>query len=191
MLTVESELLSRSLDFMDRSVEADKPFFLWHNTTRMHNWTHLSEKYANKTGLGLYPDGMIELDDIVGELLKKLDDLGIADNTIVIFSSDNGVQKMTWPDGGQSPFRGEKGTWWEGGFRVPTVVRWPGVIEPGTTINAIISQQDWLPTLLAAAGDAEVKEKLLDGMEVGDMTYKVHLDGYNFLPYLKGAHWRS
>jgi arylsulfatase A-like enzyme len=186
MLTVENELLSKSIDFMDRSVEADQPFFLWHNTTRMHNWTHLSEKYANKTGLGLYPDGMIELDDIVGELLKKLDDLGIADNTIVVFSSDNGAQKMTWPDGGQAPFRGEKGTWWEGGFRVPMFVRWPGVIEPGSTVNAIISHQDWLPTLLAAAGDPDVKDKLLDGMEVGDMTYKVHLDGYNFLPYLKG-----
>lgn len=186
METVEEELLGKSLDFMDRSVKADKPFFLWHNTTRMHNWTHLTEKYANKTGLGLYPDGMMELDHIVGELLKKLDDLGIADNTIVVFSSDNGAQKMTWPDGGQAPFRGEKATWWEGGFRVPQLVRWPGVIKPDTIINDIISHEDWLPTLLAAAGDADVKQKLLKGMNAGSMTYKVHLDGYNFLPYFKG-----
>ncbi len=186
METVETELLERSLDFMDRSAKSGKPFFLWHNTTRMHNWTRLSETYANKTGLGLYPDGMMELDHIVGELLDKLDELGIADNTIVIFSSDNGAQKMTWPDGGQAPFRGEKGTWWEGGFRVPQFVRWPGVIEPGTQINDIISFEDWLPTLLAAVGDADVKEKLLKGMKVGKMKYKVHLDGYNFLPYFKG-----
>ena len=186
METVEDDLLSKSLDFIDRSVKAEKPFFLWHSTTRMHNWTHLSKKYDNKTGLGLYPDGMMELDYVVGELLDKLDELGIADNTIVIFSTDNGPQKMTWPDGGQSPFRGEKGTWWEGGFRVPQFLRWPGVIKPGTKINDIISHQDWLPTLLAAAGDGEVKKKLRDGMTVGDMTYKVHLDGYNFLPYFKG-----
>jgi arylsulfatase len=186
METVESELLERSLDFMDRSVESGKPFFLWHNTTRMHNWTHLSEKYANKTGLGLYPDGMAELEDVVGALLKKLDDLGIADNTIVIFTSDNGAQKMTWPDGGNTPFRGEKGTWWEGGFRVPMFVRWPGVIKPGTKINDPISQLDWMPTLLAAAGDENVKENLLEGMRAGENEYKVHLDGYNFLPYFKG-----
>ncbi len=185
METVEDELLARSLDFMDRSVKDGKPFFLWHNTTRMHNWTRLKEKYANKTGLGLYPDGMMEHDHTVGELLKKLDDLNISDNTIVIYSSDNGAQKMTWPDGGQSPFRGEKATWWEGGFRVPQLVRWPGVIEPGTQINDIISHEDWLPTLLAAAGDADVTEKLVKGMKVGKMTYKVHLDGYNFLPYFK------
>jgi len=187
METVESELLERSLQFMDNAVDNEKPFFLWHNTTRMHNWTHLREEYANKTGLGLYPDGMLELDYVVGELLKKLDDLGIADNTIVIFTSDNGAQKMTWPDGGQTPFRGEKGTWWEGGFRVPQFVRWPGVIEPGTIINDIISHEDWLPTLVAAAGgSSNVKEELLKGKRVEDMTYKVHLDGYNFVPYLKG-----
>jgi len=186
METIETELLARSLDFIDRSTKSGKPFFLWHNTTRMHNWTRLSETYANNTGLGLYPDGMMELDHIIGELLKKLEDLGIADNTIVVFSSDNGAQKITWPDGGQAPFRGEKGTWWEGGFRVPQLVRWPGIIEPGTIINDIISHEDWLPTLLAAAGDADVKKKLLEGMEAGEMTYKVHLDGYNFLPYFKG-----
>jgi len=186
METVEEDLLARSVDFMDRAVKAGKPFFLWHNTTRMHNWTHLSEKWANKTGLGLYPDGMMELDYVVGGLLKKLDDLGIADNTIVVFTSDNGAQKDTWPDGGQTPFRGTKGTWWEGGFRVPMVVRWPGAIKPGTYINDIISHEDWLPTLLAAAGEADVKQQLLKGKTVGNMTYKVHLDGYNFLPYFKG-----
>ena len=186
METVENELLDRSLDFMSRSVESGKPFFLWHNTTRMHNWTHLSEKYANRTGLGLFPDGMAELDDVVGELLKKLDDLGVADNTIVIFTSDNGAQKMTWPDGGNTPFRGEKGTWWEGGFRVPMFVRWPGVIDPGTKINDPMSQLDWMPTLLAAAGDSNVKGELLDGMKVGKKKYNVHLDGYDFLPYFKG-----
>ena len=186
METVETEMVDRSIDFMDRAVKSDKPFFLWHNTTRMHNWTHLSEQYANKTGLGLYADGMAELEDVVGALLKKLDDLGIADNTIVIFTSDNGAQKMTWPDGGNTPFRGEKGTWWEGGFRVPMFVRWPGVIEPGTKINDPMSQLDWLPTLLAAAGDENVKEDLLDGLKVGENDYNVHLDGYNFLPYFKG-----
>ena len=186
MKVVESELLERSLDFMGRSAENGEPFFLWHNTTRMHNWTHLTDEYANKTGLGLYPDGMMELDYVVGELLKKLEELGIADNTIVVFSSDNGAQKMTWPDGGQSPFRGEKGTWWEGGFRVPMFVRWPGVLKPGSTINAPISHLDWMPTLLAAAGEPDVKEQLLDGMKVGRNKYKVHLDGYNFLPYFKG-----
>jgi arylsulfatase A-like enzyme len=186
METVEDELLAKSLDFIDRSAKSGKPFFLWHNTTRMHNWTHLSPKYANKTGKGLYPDGMMELDYIVGELLKKLDTLGIADNTIVVFSSDNGAQKMTWPDGGQSPFRGEKATWWEGGFRVPLFVRWPGVIEPGTLNNDIISHEDWLPTFLAAAGEPDVKTKLLTGYKAGDTTYKVHLDGYNFLPHFKG-----
>jgi arylsulfatase A-like enzyme len=171
---------------MDRSTKSGKPFFLWHNTTRMHNWTHLSDTYANKTGKGLYPDGVMELDHVVGDILKKIDDLGIADNTIVIFTSDNGAQKSTWPDGGQSPFRGEKATWWEGGFRVPQMVRWPGVIKPGKHVNAIVSLEDWLPTFLAAAGDPDVKTNLLSGAKVGDMTYKVHLDGYNLLPYFKG-----
>jgi arylsulfatase A-like enzyme len=186
METVETELLNRSLDFMTRAVDRNQPFFLWHNTTRMHNWTHLSEEYANKTGLGLYPDGMAELEDVVGALLTKLDELDIADNTIVIFTSDNGAQKMTWPDGGATPFRGEKGTWWEGGFRVPMFVRWPGVIEPGTKINAPISQLDWMPTLLAAAGDPNIKAQLLDGKKVNKTKYNVHLDGYDFLPYFKG-----
>jgi len=186
METIEEELLARSLDFMDRSVKAGKPFFLWHNTTRMHVFTRLSPKWENKSGYGLYADGMMELDHVVGTLLKKLSDLGIADNTIVVFTSDNGAEIMSWPDGGNTPFKGEKGTTWEGGMRVPGIVRWPGVIKPGTVVNDVISQEDWLPTFLAAAGDPNVKEDLKKGMKVGDKTFKTHLDGYNFLPFLKG-----
>ena len=135
---------------MQRAVKANQPFFLWHASSRMHVWTHLQEKWKNKTGFGLYADGMAELDNVVGEILKTLDTLGIADNTIVVFSSDNGAELFTWPDGGMHPFRGEKGTTWEGGFRVPTVVRWPGVIKPGTIYNDIMSHEDWMPTLVAA-----------------------------------------
>jgi arylsulfatase len=191
METAEEELLTHSLDFMDRTVKAGKPFFLWHNTTRMHVFTRLSAKWENKSGYGLYADGMMELDHIVGELLKKLDDLGIADNTIVLFTSDNGAEVMSWPDGGNTPFKGEKGTTWEGGMRVPGLARWPGVIKPGTIINEIMSQEDWLPTFLAAAGDPDVKEKLKQGMTVGDKTFKNHLDGYNFLPFFKGDEAKS
>ena len=186
MATAEEELLARSLDFMDRSVKADKPFFLWHNTTRMHVFTRLSEKWENKSGHGLYADGMMELDHVVGELLKKLDDLGIADNTIVLFTTDNGAEVMTWPDGGNTPFKGEKGTTWEGGMRVPMVARWPGVIKPGTIFNDVISLEDWLPTFVAAAGDPDVKEKLKAGLTVGEKTFKTHLDGYSFMPFFKG-----
>jgi arylsulfatase A-like enzyme len=186
METAEEELLAHSLDFIERSVKANKPFFLWHNTTRMHVWTRLSPKWENKSGYGLFADGLMELDDVVGRLLKKLDDLGIADNTIVVFSSDNGAETFSWPDGGNTPFRGEKGTTWEGGFRVPCLARWPGVIKPGIVINEIASHEDWLPTFLAAAGDSDLKEKLLQGMKAGDKTFKTHLDGYNFLPFFKG-----
>jgi arylsulfatase A-like enzyme len=186
METAEEELLVRSLDFMDRTVKAEKPFFLWHNTTRMHVWTRLSPQWENKSGYGLYADGMMELDHVVGELLKKLDELGIADNTIVLFTSDNGAEVMSWPDGGNTPFKGEKGTTWEGGMRVPAIARWPGVIKPGTIINDIISLEDWLPTFLAAAGDPDLKDKLKAGLIVGDKTFKTHLDGYNFIPFFKG-----
>jgi arylsulfatase len=186
METVEEELLSYSLDFMNRSVKAGKPFFLYHNTTRMHVWTRLSPKWENKSGYGLYADGMMELDHVVGGLLKRLDELGIADNTIVLFTSDNGAEIMSWPDGGNTPFRGEKGTTWEGGMRVPGIVRWPGVIKPGTVVNEIMSNEDWLPTFAAAAGDPDVKEKLKKGMKAGDKTFKTHLDGYNFVPFFKG-----
>jgi arylsulfatase A-like enzyme len=187
METADNEFLATSLDFIDRAHAADKPFFVWHNSTRMHVWTHLSEEYKGKSGYGMYADGMMELDDGVGTLLKKLDDLGIADNTIVIFSTDNGAEKFTWPDGGTTPFRGEKGTTWEGGFRVPMMVKWPGHIKPGTVINDIFSQEDWLPTLLAAAGEPDVKEKLLVGHEANGKTFKVHLDGYDQSDLLAGT----
>ena len=187
MTNVDEELVRRSNDFMERSVKAGKPFFLWHNTTRAHVWTHLSPEWDGKTGFGLYADAMAELDHLVGELLQKVDDLGIADNTIVVFTSDNGAETFTWPDGGNSPFRGEKGTTYEGGFRVPAVVRWPGVIKPGTIYNDIFSSEDWMPTLVAAAGDPDVKEKLLKGgHKANGKTFKNHLDGYNFLPFFKG-----
>ena len=139
-----------------------------------------------RTGIGLYPDGMVEHDDMVGELLKQLDDLGIADNTIVVYGTDNGAETGTWPDGGTTPFHGEKGTTWEGGFRVPMLVRWPGVIKPGTIVNDIFSQEDWLPTLLAAAGEPDIVEKVKKGYQANGKTWKAHLDGYNFLPFFKG-----
>jgi arylsulfatase A-like enzyme len=186
MTNVDEELVRRSNDFMERSVKAGKPFFLWHNSTRTHVWTHLAPKWQGKSVFGLYADAMMELDHLVGELLQKVDDLGIADNTIVLFTSDNGAEIFTWPDGGNHPFRGEKGTTYEGGFRVPMLVKWPGTITPGTIINDIMSAEDWMPTLVAAGGDPDVKEKLLKGMNVGDKTFKNHLDGYNFLPYFAG-----
>jgi arylsulfatase A-like enzyme len=186
MTNVDEELVRRSNDFMERSVKAGKPFFLWHNSTRTHVWTHLAPKWQGKSGFGLYADAMMELDHLVGGLLQKVDDLGIADNTIILFTSDNGAEIFTWPDGGNHPFRGEKGTTYEGGFRVPMLVKWPGTITPGTIINDIMSAEDWMPTLVAAGGDPDVKEKLLKGMNVGDKTFKNHLDGYNFLPYFAG-----
>jgi arylsulfatase len=186
METAEEELVARTLDFIERSVKAGKPFFVYHNTTRMHVWTRLSSKWANKSGYGLYADGMMELDDVVGRLLKKLDDLRIADNTIVLFTSDNGAEIMSWPDGGNTPFHGEKGTTWEGGMRVPALARWPGVIKPGTIFNEVMAHEDWMPTLVAAAGDPDVKQKLLKGHKAGNKTFKNHLDGYNFMPFFKG-----
>ena len=186
METVDDEVTASALDFMDRATKADKPFFIWWNSTRMHVWTHLKPESDGKTGYGVYADGMVEHDGHVGQLLAKLDELGIADNTIVMYSSDNGAEVFTWPDGGTTMFANEKGTQWEGGFRVPTLIRWPGVIEPGTIINDLCAHEDMLPTLLAAAGDTTVKEDLLKGKQVGDMNYKVHLDGYNLLPFLKG-----
>ncbi|MHC4982921.1 MAG: arylsulfatase [Planctomycetota bacterium] len=186
METVDEEFLAVALDFIDRAQEAKKPFFVWFNATRMHVWTRLKKASQGKTGLGIYPDGMVEHDGHVGQLLKKLDDLGIADNTIVIYSTDNGAETFSWPDGGSTPFRGEKNTNWEGGYRVPLVVRWPGVIKPGSKCNEIISHQDWAPTLLAAAGEPDIKEKLKKAHKVGNKTFKVHLDGYNFLPYFQG-----
>lgn len=186
METVDEEVTARALDFMDRAKKADKPFFLWWNSTRMHIFTHLKAESAGKTGFGIYADGMVEHDGHVGRLLDKLEELGIDENTIVMYSTDNGAESFSWPDGGTTMFRGEKATQWEGGFRVPTVIRWPGVIKPGTIINDIGSHEDMLPTFLAAAGDDQVKTDLLVGKQAGAKTYKVHLDGYNLLPALKG-----
>ena len=186
MPTIDKEIFGHATDFLDRSVKADKPFFVWFNATRMHVWTHLKPESIGRTGIGLTADGMVEHDDMVGDLLKKVDDLKIADNTIVIYGTDNGAEVVSWPDGGTTPFHGEKGTTWEGGFRVPCLVRWPGVIKPGTIINDIMSQEDWMPTFLAAAGDPDIVAKLRAGYEVGGKTFKVHADGTNFLPFLKG-----
>ncbi len=191
METVEDDLLAHSLDFIDRAHAADTPFLLWHNTTRMHVWTRLSERWHGKTKFGLYADGMQELDWVVGELLAKLDALGIADNTIVIFTTDNGAEKFSWPDGGTSPFRGEKGLGWEGGFRAPFVMRWTGKIPPGQVLNGIFSLEDVVPTMLAAAGVPDIKEKLLTGYHAGPKHFRVHLDGYNQLPYLTGESGES
>lgn len=186
METIDEEIHNAAMDFVDRNAKADKPFFLWYNSTRMHVWTRLKKESVGRTGIGLYPDGMVEHDDFVGAVLDKLDDLGLTENTIVIYSTDNGAETFSWPDGGITPFHGEKGTTWEGGFRVPLFVRWPGVIKPGTTYNNIISQEDWMPTLLAAAGDDKIVEKLKKGHEANGKTFKVHPDGYNFLPFFKG-----
>jgi arylsulfatase A-like enzyme len=186
METVDEEVTAASFKFMEKAVKDDKPFFCWWNSTRMHVFTHLKKESVGKTGLGLYADGMVEHDGHVGQLLDKLKELGIEDNTIVMYSTDNGAECFTWPDGGTTMFRGEKNTQWEGGFRVPCAIRWPGVIKPGTIINNIVAHEDMLPTLLAAAGDSTVKEDLLKGKKYGDKTFKVHLDGYNLLPALKG-----
>ncbi len=186
METVEEDLLARSLADIEKVHRAGTPFFLWHNSTRNHVWLHLSDQWKNKTGAGEFADGMAELDYVTGKLLDKLDELGIADNTIVIWSTDNGAEIFTWPQGGTHPFRGEKGLTTEGGFRVPLLVRWPGVIKPGTVINDIFSHEDWMPTLLAAAGDPDVKGKLLKGAQFGDKTFKAHLDGYDQMELLSG-----
>src|SRR5215470_15159606 len=186
METVDEEFLDGALKFIDKAVADDKPFFIWWNSTRMHIFTHLKKESDGVTGLGVYPDGMVEHDGHVGQLLKKLDDLRITDNTIVMYSTDNGAEVMSWPDGGSTPFRGEKDTNFEGGWRVPCAIRWPGVIKPGTVSNDIISHTDMLPTLAAAAGEPDAVEKLKKGYKSGNKTFKVHIDGYNLLPLLKG-----
>lgn len=185
METVDEEFLASALDFIDRGSKADEPWFCYMNTTRMHVWTHLKPESEGKTGLGIYPDGMVELDGYVGQLLDKLDALGVTKDTIVVFTTDNGAEVLSWPDGGQTPFRGEKDTNWEGGWRVPCVMRWPGVIEPGRVVNDIASLQDFIPTFAAAAGEPEIVEKMKTGHKIGDRSYKVHLDGYNLMPFLK------
>lgn len=186
METVDEEVTSAALKFMDKAHKAGKPFFVWWNSTRMHVNTHLKPESKGKTGLGVFADGMVEHDGMVGQLLAELKKLGIEDNTIVMYSTDNGAEFFSWPDGGTTMFRSEKATQWEGGFRVPTVIRWPGVIKPGTVINDIGAHEDMIPTLLAAAGDTTAKEDLLKGKQYGDKTFKVHLDGYNLMPAFEG-----
>ncbi|MBZ4370112.1 arylsulfatase [Corallococcus sp. AS-1-6] len=186
METVDEEFLAATLDFIDRTQQEQKPFFIWFNTTRMHIHTHLRKESQGKTGFGLFPDGMVEHDGHVGRLLDKLDQLGISDDTIVIYSTDNGAMTSMWPDGGMTPFRGEKDTNWEGAFRAPCLVRWPGVVKPGAQINELFSSEDWLPTLLSAAGEPDIVQKLLDGHDAGDKHFKVHLDGYDQTALLSG-----
>jgi arylsulfatase len=186
METVDEETTKAALDFMQKAHDDGKPFFVWWNSTRMHIFTHLKPESDGKTGLGIYADGMVEHDAMVGQLLDKLKELGIEKNTIVMYSTDNGAETFTWPDGGTTMFRGEKNTQWEGGYRVPTLIRWPGTVEPGTVVNDIGAHEDMLTTLLAAAGEPNIKEELLKGKTIGDRTYKVHLDGYDLGPALKG-----
>jgi arylsulfatase len=186
METADKEFTDAALKFIDTAHAKDKPFFVWLNTTRMHVWTRLAPKWQGSSGYGLYADGMMEHDFQVGRVLDKLEDLGIADNTIVVYSTDNGSQTNTYPDGGAEPFRGEKGSTWEGGFRVPALIRWPGVVKEGTVINDIVSHQDWLPTFLAAAGEPDISAKLKKGHRAGDKTFKVHLDGFDQTNLLAG-----
>jgi arylsulfatase A-like enzyme len=190
METFDEVLVENSKRFMDQAKAAGKPFFIWHNTTRMHVFTYLAPKYQAKmnyqSNYGLEEAGMAQLDDNVGDLLGHLDDIGVANNTIVIFTTDNGAEVFTWPDGGMTPFRATKGTVFEGGFRVPCVIRWPGKVKPGSVENGILSGLDWLPTLAAAAGNTNITQQLLQGVQLGDRTYKNHLDGYDQTDLLTG-----
>lgn len=186
MEIVDDETSEAAIEFIKKAVEAEKPFFVWWNGTRMHFRTHVKEELRGISGQNEYGDGMVEHDMHIGKFLALLDELGITDNTIVVYGTDNGPHKNSWPDAAVSPFRGEKNTNWEGGWRVPAMIRWPEKIKAGSISNEIISGMDWMPTFLAAAGQDDVKEKLLEGYTVGDKTFKVHLDGYNFLPHLIG-----
>jgi arylsulfatase len=186
METIDEEFLTAAKSFIERQAKAGKPFFCYFNSTRMHVWTHLKKESAGKTGLGVYPDGMVEHDGHVGQLLKLLDDLKIAGDTIVVYTTDNGAEVLSWPDGGATPFRGEKDTNWEGGWRVPCLIRWPGVIKPGSVFNDLCAHEDFMPTLAAAAGEPGLVDKLRKGHTMGSRSFKVHLDGHDLLPYLKG-----
>lgn len=186
METIDEEVTAGALDFMDRASEQEKPFFLWYNTTRMHINTHLKPESEGVTGLGVYPDGMVEHDGMVGQLLDKLDELGIADNTVVMYSTDNGAEVFSWPDGGTTPFKGEKNDNWEGGYRVPMMIKWPGVIEPGSRSSQIISHLDWFPTFMSALGDTDMKDRMLTEAPFGNANEPVHLDGYDFMPFFRG-----
>jgi arylsulfatase A-like enzyme len=190
METFDDVLVEASSKFMDKAKKDGKPFFVWHNTTRMHVWTFIPPKYQGmmnaKTGYGLEEAGMAQMDDSIGALLKHLEDIGEAENTIVIFTTDNGAEVFTWPDGAQTPFKGTKGTVFEGGFRVPAIIRWPGKVKPATVENGIFSGLDWLPTLAAAAGSPDITQQLLKGVKLGDRTYKNHLDGYDQTDLITG-----
>jgi arylsulfatase len=186
METVDEEFLASAKDFIARQHKAGKPWFCYFNSTRMHIFTHLKKESEGKTGFGLYPDGMVEHDGHVGELLKLLDDLGVANDTLVVYTTDNGAETITFPDGGATPFRGEKGTNFEGAFRVPCLMRWPGVIKPGTLVNDICAHEDFIPTFAAAAGEPDLVARVKEGHTLNGKTFKVHLDGENLLPFLKG-----
>jgi arylsulfatase len=186
METVDEEITAAAINWMEKQAAADKPFFLWYNSTAMHFRTHLADKNRGKSGQDDYSDRMVTHDEQIGEILNKLDELGIADNTIVMYSTDNGPENDTWPDGANTPFRSQKDTNWEGAWRVPAFLRWPGKIKAGSVLNGIVSHQDMLPTLLAAAGDPDVSQKLLDGYKTGDKNFSVHIDGFNQLPYITG-----
>ena len=190
METFDEVLVGHTNGFMDKAKKDGKPFFIWHNTTRMHVFTYIPPKYQammnDQSNYNLEEAGMAQMDDSIGEILKHLEDIGEADNTIVIFTTDNGAEVFTWPDGGMTPFKDTKGTSFEGGFRVPAIIRWPGHVKPGTVENGIISGLDWLPTLAAAAGTPDITNQLLKGVKLGDRTYKNHLDGYNQMALLEG-----
>jgi arylsulfatase A-like enzyme len=190
METFDEELVKHTTGAMDKAKKDGKPFFIWHNTTRMHVFTYIPPKYQAmmnfQSNYNLEEAGMAQMDDCIGELLKHLDDIGEADNTIVIFTTDNGAEVFTWPDGGMTPFKATKGTTYEGGFRVPAIIRWPGHVKPGSVENGIFSGLDWFPTLLAAAGNPDITDQLLKGVKLGDRTYKNHLDGYNQIAVLEG-----
>jgi arylsulfatase len=189
METIDDETSAAAIDFMQRQARSNTPFFCWFNSTRMHFRTHVRDSHRGPPGLTArteYADGMIEHDATIGQILKALDDLGVTNDTIVIYTTDNGPHQNSWPDAGTTPFRSEKNTNWEGAYRVPCLVRWPGKIKPGTVSNQMVAHHDWLPTFLAMAGDPDIKDKLLKAHTIGDMTYKVHLDGFNLVPYLTG-----
>jgi arylsulfatase A-like enzyme len=190
METIDDETTQACIDFITKQKNAGKPFFAWMNFTRMHLFTHVRESMRGQSGMpgNEYADGMVEMDGNVGKLLKVVDDLGIAGNTMVVFSTDNGPNQFSWPDAATTPFRSEKDTNWEGAFRVPAVIRWPGHVKPGTVSNDMVSGLDWFPTILAAAGDGTIKDRLLKGWAAkpGGTSYKVHLDGYNLIPFLEG-----
>jgi arylsulfatase A-like enzyme len=194
METIDDETSAAAIDFMQRQARANTPFFCWFNSTRMHYRTHVRAAHRDKPGFTSrteYADGMIEHDATIGDILKAVDDLGIADNTIVLYTTDNGPHQNVWPDAGTTPFRSEKNTNWEGAFRVPCMIRWPGRVQPGSVSNEMISGLDWLPTMMAAAGEPEIRDKLLRGHQAGSKTFNVHLDGYNQLPHLTGQEERG